>query len=115
MLVRLVATAFDLLAVFAERGLLSEIVGAVEFLDILADTCAQSLDRIAAQRDATRQSTKLAFLADAATELASSLDYEVTLRNVAKLAVPTFADWCAIDVVDDGRLRRVAVAHVTLD
>jgi hypothetical protein len=28
------------------------------------------------------------------------------------LAVPTFADWCAIDVVDDGRLRRVAVAHV---
>ena len=84
----------------------------LEFLDILADTCAQSLDRIAAQQDASRQSTKLGFLADAATELASSLDYEVTLNNVARLAVPTFADWCAIDVVDDGRLRRVAVAHV---
>ena len=26
--------------------------------------------------------------------------------------VPTFADWCAIDVVEDGRLQRVAVAHV---
>ncbi|HXH78877.1 GAF domain-containing SpoIIE family protein phosphatase [Nocardioides sp.] len=84
----------------------------VEFLEILADTCAQTLDRIAAQLDALRQSRKLSFLADAAAELASSLDYEVTLNSVAKLAVPTFADWCAIDVVDDGRLRRVAVAHV---
>jgi serine phosphatase RsbU (regulator of sigma subunit) len=84
----------------------------VEFLEILADTCAQTLDRIVAQQDASRQSTMLAFLAGAATELASSLDYEVTLNSVAKLAVPTFADWCAIDVVDDGRLRRVAVAHV---
>lgn len=83
-----------------------------DFLDILADTCAQGLDRIAAQQTAAAQSAKLAFLAEAATELASSLDYEVTLANVARLAVPTFADWCAIDVVDDGRLRRVAVAHV---
>ena len=26
--------------------------------------------------------------------------------------MPTFADWCAIDVVEDGRLHRLAVAHV---
>lgn len=84
----------------------------VEFLDILADTCGQSLDRIEAQRDAAERGAKLAFLADAATELASSLDYEVTLANVARMAVPRFADWCAIDIVDDGRLRRLAVAHV---
>jgi serine phosphatase RsbU (regulator of sigma subunit) len=84
----------------------------VEFLDILANACAQSIGRIAAQEDAARQSAKLEFLAEAATELASSLDYQVTLANVPRLAVPTFADWCAIDVVDDGRLRRLAVAHV---
>ena len=84
----------------------------LEFLDILADTCAQSLDRISAQQVAAAQSAKLTFLADAANELASSLDYEATLANVARLAVPTFADWCAIDVVDDDRLRRLAVAHV---
>ncbi|CAA9318118.1 MAG: Serine phosphatase RsbU, regulator of sigma subunit [uncultured Nocardioidaceae bacterium] len=84
----------------------------VEFLDILADTCAQSLDRIAAQLEASRQSTMLVFLAEAATELASSLDYEATLANVARMAVPAFADWCAVDVVDDGRLRRLAVEHV---
>ena len=84
----------------------------LEFLDILADTCAQALDRIAAQQVAAMQSAKLAFLADAATELASSLDYEATLSRVAQMAVPTFADWCAIDVVEDSRLHRLAVAHV---
>jgi hypothetical protein len=36
----------------------------------------------------------------------------VTLANVAKLAVPGFADWCAIDVVEDDRLHRLAVEHV---
>jgi PAS domain S-box-containing protein len=36
-----------------------------------------------------------AFLAQAATVLGASLDYEETLRSLAKLAVPTIADWCA--------------------
>ena len=84
----------------------------LEFLEILADTCAQALERISAQEVAAKQSAKLAFLADASTELSSSLDYQVTLSNVARLAVPTFADWCAIDVVVDGRLHRLAVEHV---
>jgi serine phosphatase RsbU (regulator of sigma subunit) len=96
--------------IFTEPRLLED--AEVEFLGILADTCAQSVGRITAQNEAGRQRAKLEFLAEAATELASSLDYQVTLTNVARLAVPTFADWCAIDVVDDGRLRRLAVAHV---
>ena len=54
-----------------------------------------------------------AFLAEASEVLASSLDYEQTLRNVAELAVPDVADWCAVDLVDeDGDRRPVAVAHV---
>jgi len=53
-----------------------------------------------------------AFLAQAGKVLASSLDYETTLRAVAKLAVPELADWCAVDLLgDDGGLRRVAVEH----
>ena len=84
----------------------------LELFDILADTCAQAIERITAQEEAARQTAKLVFLAGASTELASSLDYEVTLANVARLAVPTFADWCGIDVVEDGRLHRVAVEHV---
>jgi PAS domain S-box-containing protein len=54
-----------------------------------------------------------AFLAGASAALASSLDYEQTLRNVAQLAVPDIADWCAVDLLDeDGDRRTVAVAHV---
>ena len=84
----------------------------LEFLEILADTCAQALVRIRAQDEAAMQSAKLTFLADASTELSRSLNYEATLSKVAQLAVPNFADWCAIDVVEDGRLHRVAVAHI---
>jgi signal transduction histidine kinase/ActR/RegA family two-component response regulator len=51
------------------------------------------------------------FLARAAGKLGSSLDYEQTLRDVAQLAVPDLADWCAVDLVDDGQIKRVAVAH----
>ncbi len=61
----------------------------LELLEILADTCAQALQRVAAQEAAEQQGVRLAFLADASTELASSLDYETTLSNVARLAVPT--------------------------
>jgi serine phosphatase RsbU (regulator of sigma subunit) len=84
----------------------------LDFLDIMADTCAQAFERIDASVVAHRQTARLAFLAQASIELASSLDLEVTINRVARLAVPTFADWCAIDVVRDGRVHRLAVAHV---
>ena len=52
------------------------------------------------------------FLAEASAMLASSLDYETTLREVAHLAVPTLAEWCAVDLLEEGgEIRRVAVAH----
>ena len=53
------------------------------------------------------------FLADAAQVFASSLDYGQTLQRVAQLAVPGFADWCAVELPDErGRLDQVALAHV---
>ena len=58
----------------------------------------------------------LAFLAEASKVLASSLDYQTTLNAVAQLAVPNFADWCAVDVLEaDRTLSRVAVAHADPD
>jgi serine phosphatase RsbU (regulator of sigma subunit)/anti-sigma regulatory factor (Ser/Thr protein kinase) len=54
----------------------------------------------------------LAFLAQASIALARSLDYERTLADVAQLAVPEFADWCAVDVVQpDGALRQITSGH----
>lgn len=67
-------------------------------------------------RDVTeskRSRDRLRFLAEAGAELGRSLDYEVTLAAVARLAVPDFADWCAVDICEeDGSVRRLAVAHV---
>ena len=52
------------------------------------------------------------FMAEVSRVLASSLDYGETLVQVARLAVPTIADWCAVDVLSpDGDIQRVAVHH----
>ncbi len=52
------------------------------------------------------------FLAEAGQVLASSLDYERTLRRVAELAVPWLADWCAVDLpAPGGGIVQVALAH----
>jgi len=56
---------------------------------------------------------RFAFLAEASALLAASLNYERTLAKVARLGVPTLADWCAVDVLEaDGSIRRLAVAHM---
>jgi PAS domain S-box-containing protein len=61
----------------------------------------------------TRTESGRAFLAEASRVLASSLDYQTTLRTVARLAVPTLADWCGVDVLtEDGEIERLAVEHV---
>jgi PAS domain S-box-containing protein len=57
------------------------------------------------------------FLAEATTAVAGLTDYESTLRRVAELAVPFFADWCIVDIAEPEQnvLRRLAVAHVDPD
>ena len=51
-------------------------------------------------------------LAEAGRLLAASLDLDETLRTVARLAVPEFADWSAVDYVEpDGTVRQVSSGH----
>ena len=53
------------------------------------------------------------FLSEAGRILSSSLDYDTTITNVARLAVPRVADWCGVDLVEEDRTTRsVVVAHV---
>jgi PAS domain S-box-containing protein len=52
------------------------------------------------------------FLAEAGWVLGSSLDYEQTLADVARLAVPHIADWCTVDIFVNGKLERLALEHV---
>lgn len=52
------------------------------------------------------------FLARAGAVLSSSLDFNTTLSNVARLAVPDFADWCSADVLNErGETERIVVYH----
>jgi PAS domain S-box-containing protein len=51
------------------------------------------------------------FLLRAGEVLAGSLDYRATLAAVAELAVPEFADWCSLHVVEDGAVEEVALSH----
>ena len=90
-------------------------VAEMEFYGLVADTCAQAIERIRAQDESARQAGRVQFLADATSTLSESLDYQRTLAEVARMAVPTFADWCAIDLLEDGRLHRLAVEHVDPD
>jgi PAS domain S-box-containing protein len=78
---------------------------------------ARSLERERdARADAEAAADRFAFLAEASSALSASLDYETTLARVAELAVPSVADWCAVDVLErDGPLRRLAVAHADPD
>jgi PAS domain S-box-containing protein len=55
---------------------------------------------------------RASFLAEASRVLAASLDYEATLRSVARVAIPYLADYVLVDVLEGhGRLRRLAAAH----
>jgi hypothetical protein len=62
-------------------------------------------------RDRISADEGVRFLAEAGELLAKSLDWEETLVQVAQLAVPTLADWCIVDVLeDDGvTIKQVAV------
>ena len=65
-----------------------------------------------ARAEAEAAERRSRFLAEASRTLSASLDHEVTLRNLAALAVPDIADYCIIHVRDDdGVIRQVAAAH----
>ncbi|YAF97274.1 MAG: PAS domain S-box protein [Nodularia sp. CChRGM 3473] len=55
------------------------------------------------------------FLVETSTILAASLDYEIALKNVAQLAVPTLADWCSVDILTaDWSIKQIAIATASL-
>lgn len=83
----------------------------VEFLQTLAQQCAQGVERIRLFESQQRAQRRLRFLADASHLLAWSLNYEETASRVVQRVVPDLADWCTLHVVgNDGRVRLVAAA-----
>lgn len=79
--------------------------GAEGRLESLLESARSLLD------EAERTARDQRLLIDVGIELASSLDYGATLQKVARVVAAEFAEWCLVDVVQDGRVKDVAVAH----
>ena len=61
---------------------------------------------------AERQARERARLVDeTGAVFAASIDIDATFDALATLLVPRFADYCIVDMVDDGGLRQVVIAH----
>lgn len=81
------------------------------YASALANLSSAALNISQLHEQNLREKKRLAFLADASTLLASSLDYEDTLQRIAELAVPGIADWCTVHVVENGVPIRLVTAH----
>jgi PAS domain S-box-containing protein len=84
----------------------------------IVDIGIEVTESVRARREAERMQhvaeaaeRRLAFLAEASARLAGSLDVEATLGTIAELAVPALADWCFVEVLENGVVRQAAVAH----
>ncbi|MFJ2058349.1 SpoIIE family protein phosphatase [Streptomyces sp. NPDC087908] len=87
---------------------------------VFAGTAALAIERQQAQQaqqaaEAREKAARddLAFLLNASTTLSSDLDATHTFQRLATSCVPRLAPLCAIDVVENGRVRRVATAAPT--
>src|SRR5271166_741769 len=59
-----------------------------------------------------RTQERVAFLSELSRVLALSLDPAQTLERTARLTVPLFADWCAVDLLTDaGTVQRALLVH----
>ena len=59
-------------------------------------------------QDERRSNEHLKLLAEAGELLSLTLDYEVTLRTVARLAVSTLADYCVFSLIEGNEVRQIA-------
>lgn len=78
------------------------------FALMLATAVVEEREARAAAQAAERRSV---FLAEATALLAESLDYTERLGKLARLCVRSLAEWCVIDLIEGGEIRRVGGAH----
>jgi PAS domain S-box-containing protein len=84
------AVVIGLISDITERKKVEE-----EHRDIIRDLTLSAAAAVAQER--------LTFLSEAGRLLASSLDYETTLTNVARLAVPFLGDFCVVNLLQEDR------------
>jgi signal transduction histidine kinase len=84
----------------------------VDTAEELAHRAALAIDNARLYREARRREATMRFFAEASTLLSSSLDHVSICERLAHLVVPSFADWCGVELAEGGELRPIAIAHV---
>jgi len=59
-----------------------------------------------------RAEERLRLLAQSSKVLTSSLDYQTTLEQIARLALPVLGDGCIIDLIENDKVSGTVVAHI---
>src|SRR5688572_8015538 len=76
------------------------------------DRAAALSAKLAADMETRRhEQERVAFINRASEVLASSLGVEQTMRSLARLCVPSIADWCGIDIGTGEGYERLVVEH----
>lgn len=90
-----------------------QVIGTTTVIEDVTERVAREdeLNHLLIEEQAAR--SQLTFLAEASALLAASLEYETTLQHVARLMLPTLADYCLIDLIaSDQQIHCVAMAHI---
>ncbi|MBG1267059.1 PAS domain S-box protein [Nostoc sp. WHI] len=95
------------------------VCGEVRYYDLLVeplkdvDNSIQGITCVGVNITERKQAEeRLRYLAQISSLLSTSLDYEQTLEQIAKISVPQLADWCTVDILnEDGSIRRLPIAH----
>jgi len=81
-------------------------------IESLGHLASSAIERAELNSADARARVRSGLLAEASAVLASSLDYETTLKAVARLAIGVISDWCVVDVHEPGgEMKLLEVAH----
>lgn len=80
---------------------------------LAVDNARLVADERAAREAAEAARARVALLAEATSVLTETLDAAIALERLARLLVPSLADWCRVDLLDEEvGVRRAALSHV---
>lgn len=69
------------------------------------------LSLVAEKEKTEKINRNLEYIAKTNQILSTSLNYKTTLDRLVKLCVPKLSDWCAVDILEENKIKLFAVAH----
>jgi signal transduction histidine kinase len=89
------------------RTVIHGVLDAGVLLGLMVDVTQEKQIEAAMRAGEERAEAERVWLLEASRILQGSFAYEETLAEIARLSVPLFADWVAVDVLEGGVLRRL--------